>query len=258
MRKRRISDIGPGTAARDGARSKVVRDALGIGVATGTYGLSFGALATSAGLSLSQTCALSLLMFTGASQFAFVGVVAAGGAPLAGAATAALLGTRNALYGLHLSPLLRVRGVKRLGGAHLVIDESAAMSLNAASRPLSRLGFWTAGLAVFACWNLATLLGALGAHLLSDPAVFGLDVVAPAAFVALMAPRLRSGEAWRAAVLGAGVALVLLPVTPAGVPVLLAALAVTGLAAWSVRGERRPSGRQAGGHPHGAAAEEDR
>jgi predicted branched-subunit amino acid permease len=218
----------------------VLRNAFGIGVATGTYGLSFGALATTDGLSLAQTCALSLLMFTGASQFAFVGVVAAGGAPIAGAASAALLGFRNALYGLHLSRLLRLRGLKRLGTAQFVIDESAAMSLNNVSESLSRLGFWAAGLSVFACWNAATLIGALGAHLLSDPTVLGLDVVAPAAFVALMAPRLRSTEAWRAAVIGAGVALAFVPVTAAGVPVLLAAAAVVGLATWTSRGVRTP------------------
>ena len=213
----------------------MLRNAFGIGVATGTYGLSFGALATAAGLTLGQTCALSLLMFTGASQFAFVGVVAAGGLPLAGAASAALLGTRNALYGLHLSSLLRLRGIKRVGCAQLVIDESAAMSLNTASAPLARLGFWAAGLSVFACWNVATLIGALGAHLLSNPTSLGLDVVAPAAFVALMAPRLRSAETWRAAIVGATVALVCVPFTPAGVPVLVAAITVVALALWTTR-----------------------
>lgn len=218
---------------------KVIRDALGIGIATGTYGLSFGALSTTAGLSLPQTCALSLLMFTGASQFAFVGVVVAGGAPLAGATTAALLGSRNALYGLHLARLLRLGPARRLGAAQFVIDESAAMSLDTRNEPLARLGFWATGLSVLGCWNLATLLGALGARALSDPSVLGLDVVAPAAFVALMAPRLRTPTTWWAALIGAAVALAAVPFTPAGVPVLLAAAATVALSLRSSRHDRR-------------------
>lgn len=224
---------------RNDAEKRVIRDALGIGIATGTYGLSFGALSTTAGLTLSQTCVLSLLMFTGASQFAFVGVVVAGGAPLAGAATAVLLGSRNALYGLHLVRLLRMRLPRRLAAAQFVIDESAAMSLDTRNEPLARLGFWAAGLSVFGCWNIATLLGALGARALSNPSVLGLDVVAPAAFVALMAPRLRTPTTWWAALIGAAVALTAVPFTPAGAPVLLAAAAVVALSLWSSRDDRR-------------------
>jgi predicted branched-subunit amino acid permease len=134
-------------------RAAVISDALAVGIATGAYGLSFGALSTAAGLSILQTCALSLLMFTGASQFAFVGVVGAGGAALAGAATAALLGVRNGLYGLQLSAVLGVRGPRSLLTAHLVIDESAAMAQGRASAPLARLGFWVTGRAVFVLWN---------------------------------------------------------------------------------------------------------
>lgn len=242
----------PDAAVDDAVRAErrgVLRNAFGIGLATGTYGLSFGALSTTAGLTLLQTCALSLLMFTGASQFAFVGVVASGGVPLTGAATAALLGSRNAMYGFHLSRLLHLRGAKRFGTAQVVIDESAAMSLNATSDDLARLGFWAAGLSVFVCWNLATLVGALGARMLSDPSVFGLDVVAPAAFVALMAPRLRSALTWRAALLGAAVALAFTPITPAGVPELLASAAVVSLALGASRTEDGP------GPVHEAGAE---
>jgi predicted branched-subunit amino acid permease len=209
---------------------------LSIGLATGTYGLSFGAMATAAHLSLAQTCALSLLMFTGASQLAFVGVVAAGGAPLAGAASAALLGSRNAFYGFHLSQLLRPRRLGRLGTAQFVLDESAAMSLGQGSRALDRLGFWAAGLSVFFFWNLATLAGALGAHFVSDPKAYGLDVIAPAAFVALIAPRVRNAEAWRAAIIGAIAAVASVPLVPTGVPVLLAGSIVVVVAlAWPQR-----------------------
>lgn len=209
------------------ARRRIIRDGVGIGIATGTYGLSFGALGVVAGLSTFQVCALSLLMFTGASQFAFVGVVGAGGSAAAAGASAVLLGSRNALYGLHLSPLLAVRGARRAAVAHLVIDESAAMSLaGGTSRGLSRLGFYVTGLAVFAGWNLATLLGALGAQSLADPGRYGLDVVAPAAFLALLAPRMRERRSWYAAVLAVVVAVASVPFVPAGAPVLLGAAAV--------------------------------
>ncbi len=208
---------------------QIVRDAIGIGLATGAYGLSFGALSAAAGLSLAQTCALSLLMFTGASQFAFVGLVAGG--PAAAVATALLLGARNALYGLRLSALLPRRA------AHLVIDESAAMALRGEDASAARLGFWATGAAVFACWNLATLLGALAGSALGDPRTFGLDAAAPAAFLALLAPRLR--EARGAAALAVAAALLAVPVTPLGVPVLVAA-AVATLAA--LGGGRRVAG----------------
>src|SRR3954470_21993961 len=174
-----------------------VRNAVGIGVATGAYGLSFGALAIAGGLSVLQACALSLLMFTGASQFAFAGLV--GGGPAAAAATPLLLGSRNALYGLRLSALLHRR---RPLAAHLVIDESAAMALGAEPR----LGFWATGTSVFVCWNVATVLGALAGTVLSDPGTLGLDAAAPAAFLALLAPRV--GGAKRIAGVAAAAALV--------------------------------------------------
>jgi len=200
-------------------RLPVVRDAVGIGVATGAFGLSYGAVATAAGLSVVQTCALSVLMFTGASQFALVGVVGAGGTVLAGALTALLLGSRNALYGLRLAPLLRVRGARRVAAAQLVIDESTAMALTR-----GRPGFWATGVAVFVCWNAGTVVGALGGAALADPRTLGLDAAGPAAFVALLAPRLDGRSARRLAVIAGIVALLAVPVTPTGVPVLLAAV----------------------------------
>src|SRR6476620_9991178 len=115
----------------DRGRSEVTKlrhEAMTVGLATGAYGISFGALGIAAGLSVAQTCALSLLMFTGASQFAFVGVIGAGGTGVAAVTTAALLGSRNAFYGLHLSQLLGLRGARRAIAAQLVIDESVAMA----------------------------------------------------------------------------------------------------------------------------------
>ncbi len=164
-------------------RDSVLRNAAGIGIATGAYALSFGAIATAAGLSVLQTCVLSLLMFTGASQYALVSVLGSGGAALTAAATALLLGTRNALYGLRLSSLLDVRGPRKLLAAQLVIDESTAMSLGRESDRANRLGFWATGGSVYVLWNLGTVIGALGAHALSNPKTVGLDAAAPAAFV---------------------------------------------------------------------------
>ena len=240
-----------GRAGRASGRGGVVGDSLAVGVATGTYGLSFGALSAAAGLTVPQTCALSLLMFTGASQFALVGVVGAGGGAMAGAATAALLGVRNGLYGLQLSRVLGVRGPKRLLAAHLVIDESAAMAQGRASAPLARLGFWATGLAVFTLWNLATVAGAWAAGALSSPQTLGLDVAASAAFLALLAPRMRGRQAWSVAVVAALVAVVATPFTPAGVPVLLAAL-VAGVAAVRGAGHARPPSTEARDRADGA------
>lgn len=201
-----------------------MRNAAGIGIATGAYALSFGAIATSTGLSVLQTCVLSLAMFTGASQYALVGVLGAGGGALTAAATALLLGTRNVLYGLRLSSLLHVRGLRRLAAAQLVIDESTAMSLGRGSDRANRLGFWATGISVYLLWNLGTLIGALGAQALSNPKAVGLDAAAPAAFLALLAPRVRSRSSIAIAIAAAAVAMAFVPVLPVGGPVLVAAL----------------------------------
>jgi 4-azaleucine resistance transporter AzlC len=207
---------------------EVVRDALGIGVAVGAYGLSFGAIAVAAGLSTLQTCATSLLMFTGASQFALVGVLGAGGSAVAGVLSALLLGSRNTLYAVRLADLLRIRGARRVVAAHVTIDETTAMG-TAAPPGLERLAFWATGASVYGLWNLGTLLGAVGAARLGNPATLGLDAAVPAAFLALLAPRLRERQAQRVAVAGALLALAAIPLVRTGVPVLIAGLAVVPL-----------------------------
>ena len=203
-------------------RSTIIRDGVAVGVATGTYGLSFGAVSVAAGLDVLQTCALSLLMFTGASQFALIGVIASGGSPMSGAMTALLLGSRNTLYGLRVAPLLAWRGWRRLAGAHLLIDESTAMSVNRESTPAARVGFLSTGLSIFVLWNLATLVGAVGGTKIGDPRTFGLDAAVGAAFLALMWPRLDKPLNRVVALLATALALGLVPVTTAGVPVLAA------------------------------------
>lgn len=222
----------------------MIVDALAIGGVTGAYGISFGAVSVAAGLSVAQTCVLSLLMFTGGSQFAMVGTIGGGGGAWAGAATAALLGARNAFYGLQLTPILRLRGARRVAGAHLVIDESAAMGVAQPTPALGRLGFWATGAAVFVGWNVMTLVGAVGASALEDPGDLGLDVAGPAAFVALLAPRLTGREPWAVALVAAALALASAPFVPAGVPVLVAA-AVALVVGLRDRGASAPQGDDA-------------
>ncbi|MCC2315956.1 AzlC family ABC transporter permease [Cellulomonas xiejunii] len=200
------------------------RQAVSVSVATGLYGVSFGALSVAAGLSVPQTMALSLLMFSGGSQFAFIGVVGAGGAVGAAVASAALLGARNGLYGAQLTPLLDLPWRWRLPAAHVTIDESTAVATAQPSRRAARVGFWWTGVGVLVLWNLFTLLGALAGDRLGDPRAYGLDAAAGAAFLALVWPRLASRTAQGVAAAAVLVALATTPVLPAGVPVLLAAL----------------------------------
>jgi predicted branched-subunit amino acid permease len=203
-------------------RRQVVRDSLGVGIATGLYGTSFGAVAVASGLSVAQTCVLSLVMFTGASQFALVGVLAGGGTPLASAMTALLLGSRNTLYGLRVGPLLGWRGSKRLAAAHLLLDESTAMSITRPDRELARVAFLTTGLSVFVLWNAFTWVGAVAGEALGDPETYGLDAAVGAAFLGLLWPRLSDSVNRGVALAAAALALALVPVTTAGVPVLAA------------------------------------
>ena len=202
----------------------LARDVLAIAAPAGAFALSFGALATSTGFSVAQTCALSLLMFTGGSQFALVSAIATGSSVFPATTVAVLLGSRNALYGLKLTGLLRVSPLRRLVAAHFVIDESAAMAAAQSEPERGRAAFWGTGLAIFALWNLGTLLGALGGSLLPDPSALGLDAAAPAAFLALLAPRLKDRESRTTAIVAAAVVLLLVSLTPVGVPVVAAAL----------------------------------
>jgi predicted branched-subunit amino acid permease len=211
---------------------RITSNAVGIGVATGAYGLSFGAISVASGLSVGQTQVLSLTMFTGASQFALVGVLGAGGGAIAAILTAWLLGARNGLYALSLAPILRVRGLRRLAAAQLTIDESTAMALaHPEPAAAARHAFWTTGLSVYLLWNLGTIIGAAGASAINDPATLGLDAAIPAGFIALLWPRLVGRAMWAVATAGAVVALTLTPVLRPGLPVLAAGL-VALVASW--------------------------
>lgn len=199
--------------------------ALTIGIATGVFGISFGVVATGSGLSVWKTCVMSVLVFTGASQFAAVGVVAAGGAPAAAVISGLLLGIRNAAYGLALAPRFPRRFAVRLLYTHLVLDESTALALASPEEDKMR-AFVAGGGAVFVLWNLGTLIGAVAGSNIADPAAFGLDAAFPASLLALVAPRLRERTGLRSALVGAMIALALTPLLPPGLPIIVAAAAV--------------------------------
>lgn len=178
------------------------------------------------GLTVLQACALSLLVFTGASQFALVGALAGGGHPFTAAAGAFFLGVRNAFYGLRLSQVLDLPRAVRPFAAHWVIDETAAVSLAQPTRRAARIGFTVTGLSLYLLWNLTTLLGALGAEAIGDTDVWGVDAAGPAVFLALLTPMLRTARDRSVAAVAGLLGLGLLPLLPTGAPVLVSALAV--------------------------------
>ncbi len=199
---------------------------LSVSFTVGLYGIAFGAAGIAAGFSLIQTCALSLLTFSGASQFAVVGVLGAGGSAISGIATASLLGIRNALYGMRMAPLLKIRGWRRIVGAQVTIDESTGVALGQSElgEPAMRQGFWLTGIGVYVFWNIFTVVGALGAQAMGDPAAWGLDAAVPAAFLGLVWPRLTNGRERALAVAAMALSLGLTPFVAAGVPIISTAL----------------------------------
>jgi 4-azaleucine resistance transporter AzlC len=205
-------------------RGMILKAAIGIGLYAMAFGASFGAIAVGSGLTLAQTMALSLVMFTGASQFAFVGVAASGGWPFAAVPAGLLLGVRNAFYGVPISEILHPRGFARLWTAHFVIDETTAMAVSQATPRARRFAFWATGLILFSLWQLGSLGGALIGNAV-NPEEIGLDAAAPAVFLALLWPSLRLREARWVALAGAVIALALVPIAPPGIPVVAAAVA---------------------------------
>lgn len=203
-------------------RAAIIRAAAGIGLYAGAFGMTFGAVSAASGLSAAQALELSLVMFTGASQFALVGVLAAGGAPFAALSTALLLGLRNAFYGVPITQLLRPRGLRRLWTAHFVIDETTAMAVAQPTPRAGRLAFWATGITLYALWTTGTLIGALvGSGI--DTKALGLDAAAPAIFLALLWPQLRRDRAPMVALGAASVTFGLAPLLPAGMPIIAAA-----------------------------------
>lgn len=229
-------------SSRTSKFNPLVSMSVGVGLATGLYGISFGALSTAAGLDVWQTQVLSLLMFSGGSQFAFIGVIAAGGPAAVGAAvvSAWLLGVRNGFYAVRMNPILEALGLKRLVAAQLTIDESTAVATAQEKRPEQARGFWLTGIAVFVFWNSMTLLGAVLGNALGDPKVWGLDAAAAAAFLGLLWPRLKERQALAVGALAFLVAVLTTPSLPAGIPVILAgvvAIVVGGFNLFKAKGQ---------------------
>ena len=204
--------------------SSAQKRGLSVGLATGLYGISFGALAVVAGLSVWQASALSLLMFTGGSQFAFIGVLGGGGSLGAATAAASLVGVRNAVYGVTANAMLRPRGWRKLVAAQVTIDEAIAVASATENPAEERRGFWTAGIAVFVLWNLFTVLGAVAGNALGDPKAWGLDGAAVAAFLGLLWPRLKARDPIVIAVAAALTTVLVAPFVPPGIPIILAAV----------------------------------
>jgi predicted branched-subunit amino acid permease len=225
-------------------RRAAVRDGLAVGVATAAYGISFGALSVAAGLDVWQTCFLSLVMFTGGSQFALVGVLASGGVAAGGSAiaTAALLGIRNVVYGMRMKPVVDRDGpIRRAAAAWLTIDESTAVALAQTDDRSARVGFWVTGAVIFAGWNVTTLLGALIGDAIGDTRAWGLDAAAAAAFLGLLWPRLKKFQAAAVAVAAAVVATITTPVLMPGLPVLVAAVVAVVVGWFNVFARRNAS-----------------
>lgn len=245
-----------------GEAKRAARSGLGVALATSAYGISFGALSVASGLDVWQTCVLSLLMFTGGSQFAFVGVIGAGGLAAAPAAiaSASLLGVRNIAYGMRMSPVIGEGFWRRAAAAQFTIDESTAVSLAQETRRARLVGFWITGLGIYVGWNISTLAGALLGDVLGDPKAYGLDAAAAAAFLALLWPRLRRRQPIAVGVAAAVVATVLTPVLMPGLPVLVAAVVavVVGWFNWLGRAdaEAEALSGSAGNEPDGVPERE--
>ncbi|MBV8219631.1 MAG: AzlC family ABC transporter permease [Solirubrobacterales bacterium] len=202
----------------------IVRNALSIGVATGVYAVSFGVLSVAAGFSVVQTSVMSLVCFTGASQLTFASVIAAGGGVAAALPPALLLAARNALYAFSLRGVLGGTLPERAFRAQVVVDETTAMAHAQPTLAAKRRAFDLTALCLFTAWNVGTLVGALAGRGLGNPRDYGLDAMFPAVFLALLAPQLRGPDALRAAIAGVLIALALVTITPAGVPIIASAL----------------------------------
>jgi len=222
------------------------RQGLAVALATSAYGISFGALSVASGLDIWQTCVLSLLMFTGGSQFAFVGVVAAGGAAAAPAAIAssALLGVRNAAYAMRMAPVVAGGFWRKLSATHFTIDESVAVGLAQDAHRARQAGFWVTGIAIWVGWNLSTLLGALLGDVLGDPRSYGLDAAAAAAFLALLWPRLCGRQPLAVAAGAAVVAALLTPWLMPGIPVIAAAGVAVAVGLFDPRAAKASTGEE--------------
>ncbi len=222
--------------AAERTATRLVRDVVAIAVAAGAVGVSFGAIATAAGLPAWLVSAMSVLVFAGGSQFLAVGLIAAG-SPVAAVLAGLLLNARHLPFGLAIAGSVFPGGTGftggwpgRLIGSHLMIDESVAFALAQSDPRARRRAYWLTGGVLFGSWNVGTLLGVAVGGAASDPAALGLDAAFPAGLIALMLPSLQDRDTRRVALLGAGIAVLTTPLLPAGLPVLLALVGLAALA----------------------------
>ena len=202
------------------------RNGFTLAAACGLIGITYGVFADTAGLSLLQASALSIFTFTGASQFAAVSVIDGGGNPAAAVGSALLLSARNALYGPVITKSLKDGKLNKAAAAHFVIDETIAIASAQESSRDSRDSFWFTGVSLFVFWNIGTILGVLLGGILEDPGSWGLDAAFPAAFVALLVPHILTREGKITAIVAGIITLVSIPLTPVGMPILLASAAI--------------------------------
>lgn len=214
----------------------LVRDVAALALAAFVIGVSFGAIAIATGLPAWLVAAMSVLVFAGGAQFLAVGLLAAG-SPAGALLGGLLLNARHLPFGLAVADAIGRRWPARLLGSHLLIDESVAFAMAQADPARRRAAYWLSGAALFVMWNLGAGLGVLLGGTVADPDAFGLDAAFPAGLLALLGPSLRDPQTRRVAAVGAVIAVLTVPVLPAGVPVLLAlvGLAVAGRTWTAVR-----------------------
>ena len=210
----------------------VQRDSLSVGLAVGAAGVAFGAVAVADHFSVAQACFLSLVLFSGASQFSLVAVMSAGGSALSAIVTGTFLGGRNGLYGVRMAQILKLKGAKRALAAQITIDESTGVSIAQTNLEDQKTAFWYTGFGVYVFWNLFTLLGALGAKAIGDTSAWGLDVASPAIFCAVLFPRLKERKLLLACVLAFVWALSITELVPAGVPII-STVAIAAIVGWN-------------------------
>jgi 4-azaleucine resistance transporter AzlC len=204
----------------------LARDIALVCVADTIVGVSFGAITVSIGLPLWLPMLLSVVVFAGAAQFMFVGIVAAGGNPIAAVVAGLLVNARHLPFGFAIGDVLGTGWMRRIVGSHLMIDESVAFALAQREPQRRRAAYWACGITLFACWNLGVVAGAFGGTVVTNTDALGLDAAFPAVLLALILPAMRNPATRRAALAGVAIALVTAAFLPTGLPVLLALVGV--------------------------------
>ena len=206
-----------------------LRAGVPFGVAGFFVSLSFGVLAQDAGMSATAAIVMSAIVFAGSAQFAAVSIIAAGGGLGAAVLAAAMMNSRFLPMGIALAPSLPGGPLDRAGQGQTVVDSSWAIAARD-DGTFDRWKLFGTTVPQYVAWVSGTVAGVFGGDVLGDPDKFGLDAVFPTFFLALLIAEMRDGRTRGVAALGALIALVLIPFTPPGVPVLVASLAaLTGL-----------------------------